>query len=108
MIFPCTKCGACCRRIKQVVENIGAVTKNSPYYFPFLWNEAGHCEKLTETGRCSVYPKRPLICNVKNMSEHFNIPIDQFINDNISYCNKLIEDDQMPRKFKIPTSLTRR
>ena len=49
-MFPCTKCGTCCRHIAKVL----------PHYD----RGDGACLHLTEDNLCGVYEHRPFICNV--------------------------------------------
>ena len=53
MTFPCTKCGACCRRAHLVT--------------PFKYGDRvnGGCTFLLKDNTCEVYDKRPLVCSVK-------------------------------------------
>ena len=91
MIFPCTKCGACCRRAHLVQ--------------PFLWGDCIHggCIMLSADNLCEVYKSRPLICNIekskellypdKDMSKHYK--------DSAEICNRFIKEDGMDEKYLI-------
>ena len=46
--FPCTKCGACCRRAPQTGWVPAA--------------ENGHCLHLQDDNTCGIYETRPQIC----------------------------------------------
>jgi Fe-S-cluster containining protein len=100
--FPCTSCGACCRRVKYAVQNL----KDCGFEldFPYTWNEDGVCNMLTEDNKCSVYENRPLICNIEKFAEHFGIDKQQFFDDNIKMCNELITQDNLPKKYLINTN----
>jgi len=51
-MFPCEQCGACCRAVG--------------------------CDKLTTDNLCSIYLKRPFICNVDDIyKKHFSKTIDR-------------------------------
>ncbi|MBQ3647158.1 MAG: YkgJ family cysteine cluster protein [Synergistaceae bacterium] len=78
--FPCKKCGMCCRMLKHV-----------PQLHDFDKGD-GVCKYL-ENNLCSIYDKRPLICNVQKMYEKFfaNImPPEEFIFLNLEACQKLM------------------
>lgn len=57
MIFPCDKCGLCCRHIDLIPQ----LKKYD------LGN--GRCINLTVDNLCAIYDKRPEICNVNKMYE---------------------------------------
>jgi len=100
-IFPCSGCGACCRRINKAVENLGDIDSDSELYFPYKWDETGRCEMLTDDNRCQVYETRPLICNIDKLSSVIDIPKDQFYVMNIAACNMMIDEDNLPLKYRI-------
>lgn len=50
--FPCTACGACCRRIAGIAE------------LAEFDNGNGICKYLDSHNRCAIYAKRPEICRV--------------------------------------------
>ena len=57
-MFPCTKCGACCRHIAKVL----------PHYD----RGDGTCLHLTEDNLCAVYEHRPFVCNIDAIyDKHF-------------------------------------
>jgi Fe-S-cluster containining protein len=97
--FPCTGCGACCRRIKSAVSNFMDAGINME--FPYQWDENGVCEMLTEDNKCSVYEDRPLICNIEKFAEVFDIDKQKFFIENIAACNILIKEDNLPEEFLI-------
>ena len=61
--------------------------------FPYAATPEGACEKLVD-GKCSVYEKRPLICNMEAMYNKYyrpqNIPKKMFYDMAASGCNVLI------------------
>jgi Fe-S-cluster containining protein len=93
--FPCSMCGACCRRIKWVVESM------EHFDFPYKWNEKGVCEKLSTENKCMVYDNRPLICNIEAMQPFFDIPEQDFYNINIDACNGIMDEDGLPEEYRI-------
>lgn len=56
-MFICSKCGICCR-------NIDKIPQLSKYH-----NGDGVCIYLTDDNLCSIYDRRPDICNVNRMYE---------------------------------------
>lgn len=58
MMFPCDKCGACCRNLHL-----------SPLYAE-LDRGDGVCKYLSEN-LCSIYESRPLLCRVDECYEKF-------------------------------------
>lgn len=56
-VFPCTKCGACCR-------SIGGIHEMSHLALP-----DGSCKHLTVDNRCAIYERRPLACRVDVMHQ---------------------------------------
>lgn len=101
--FPCSSCGACCRRIKTAVHNlgIGNVKRDDEYYFPYQWDESGRCEMLTEDNKCAVYDNRPIICNIDKFCEEAGMSKKNFYEGNIDFCNKMMDEDGVDQKFRI-------
>jgi Fe-S-cluster containining protein len=99
--FPCSSCGACCRRIKFAVEHFKAKNEKDPLYFPYKWDEKGVCENLTEDNQCKVYENRPLICNVEKYAEFAKLDKDNFYRSNILACNYMMDMDNVPLHFRI-------
>ncbi len=68
-MFPCTKCGECCRRV-----NLAEVTR-------FLDRNDGTCRYFDSiTNQCCIYSTRPMICMIDRMYESF-------------YCNSMLKND---------------
>lgn len=104
MDFPCTGCGECCRKVGAVLANralddtpLGKLLK----IFPYKANEQGHCEMLVD-GKCSVYENRPLICNVRRMTEVFYSadPAGHYI-ASAQACNHMIDEAGLDQSYKI-------
>jgi hypothetical protein len=88
MNFPCTGCGCCCKVINWADKIVVRDDPDHPLYFPYTHNE-GVCEKLIDN-KCSVYETRPALCRIGvNIPEW--MPIDQYYEQNIAACNKLID-----------------
>ncbi len=56
--FPCDKCGLCCRNISMIPQ------------LKEFDDGTGVCKYLREN-LCSIYEKRPAICNVELMYEKY-------------------------------------
>ena len=101
--FPCSGCGSCCKRVNKAVENITArnLKTDEDLTFPYKWDKTGRCEKLSEDNQCMVYEDRPIICNVDRMMKIYNMPKEAFFDINIKACNSLMDQDDVPLKFRI-------
>lgn len=75
--------------------------KDNLLYFPYKWDESGRCEMLTEDNKCSVYEDRPLVCNVDKLLSLIEIPKEQFYEINVESCNKMMDEDELPIKYRI-------
>lgn len=79
MMFPCDKCGACCRNLHL-----------SPLYAE-LDRGDGVCKYLSEN-LCSIYESRPLLCRVDESYEKFFkevMSIEEYYRINLDACKKL-------------------
>jgi len=81
--FPCTRCGACCRRVGDVDPSLG-----SP------------CMHLTADNECAIYETRPFFCRVDDMRPK-GWTAGWWHTVNAVNCNKLQEDDDMPPKYRL-------
>lgn len=69
--FPCTKCGACCRRAREYLLP------------PGFWHN-GACRFL-RGDECSIYETRPKICRVKTR-----------FRENAAICNQWMDEELFP------------
>jgi len=99
--FPCSGCGACCRRAKQTVEQLDITDPNNEFYFPYKWDETGRCEMLTDDNKCSVYETRPTVCNIDKTISLASINKEWFYKIIITSCNKAMDEDKMPIEYRI-------
>lgn len=84
MKFPCSKCGACCRKIGLLA--------------PELEGPNGVCKYLSEDNLCTIYPDRPIFCNVDKFYDKYmsdKMSREDFYNLNLAECKKLQEDDKI-------------
>jgi Fe-S-cluster containining protein len=104
--FPCTSCGACCRRLGRVLELREINTLLNPVLgealaaFPYAARPDGSCEKL-EGNLCSVYETRPDLCRVEVMRERhqFSRAIHYFVA--AESCNAMQEEDGMDPSYRV-------
>jgi Fe-S-cluster containining protein len=106
MIFPCTGCGACCRKVGVMINKarseeyeegtIGRLVQE----FPFQYNESGACAMLID-GKCSVYEDRPLICRVEDLGFKLGVNQRDWYKDNIVSCHELMEEEGILDKYRI-------
>lgn len=98
MSFPCTSCGACCRRI----DNAKDIINTSPVYsFPYSWDESGRCEMLGDDNKCKVYENRPTICNVDKLRKALGVSKKKFYAINIEGCHSLMKLEGIYDTYKI-------
>ena len=95
--FPCTSCGECCRRV-------GAI-KARGMWFPYEVRADGGCEKLGDDGRCTVYEKRPLICNIGRMGRMGGLNEAEWFRVNALACNAMIEEAGLGEAFRVTTGV---
>lgn len=91
--FPCTQCGCCCKRAKQVLDQ-GSIL------FPYGYKEDGSCEMLIDN-KCSVYENRPDICNISVMAKRSGLPLTDHKEANIKACNDMMDEDNINIKYRI-------
>lgn len=75
----CDKCGACCRHLKLFGE----------MYAWLVDGGTGMCRYFDpHTNLCTIYPIRPLICNIDEGYRLFfsHIPYEEFIEKNRHAC----------------------
>lgn len=80
MDWVCTKCGECCRH----VGNIPSMRKYA--------DDSGACKFLGEDNLCTIYERRPTICNVAKVYEEFfkdTVPEEVFYEKTAEACKKL-------------------
>jgi Fe-S-cluster containining protein len=86
MTFPCTKCGACCRRA-FVIPN-----------FPLPLNPDGSCSKLVGD-ECSIYAERPDICRYGHSIGSADPA--EYARFTAQICNRLQIADGMPESYRV-------
>ena len=82
-MFKCDKCGLCCKQVGK---------------FPFMrdYNRGdGTCKFLTDDNTCSIYERRPPICNTELLYERIYSRVmtrEEFDRMNTAVCEKLKSD----------------
>jgi len=94
MIFPCTGCGCCCKRVGLVKPFL------TEKEFPYNADENGVCEKLIDN-KCSIYDNRPDVCNIYKMALKSSLPIEEYYNISVKACNDFMDNDNVPLNFRI-------
>ena len=97
-IFPCTKCGCCCKRMDKLKEYTG---DNFSTLFPYGFDSTGRCDKLTEGNTCSIYETRPLICSIDEMMPFFKMKKKEYYKLNIKACNEMMDYDNVSKELRI-------
>lgn len=99
--FPCTQCGACCRRISRAIEFVKTMSpeKQKMFAFPYTHTD-GICDMLVDN-KCSVYEDRPLLCNIERVARVLDLSMNMFQRANIEACNKMMDEDNMPEHYRI-------
>jgi len=91
--FPCSKCGACCRRAGNWSNGIVPVKAD------------GSCGHLLPDDTCGIYDERPVVCNVtRGYVELFSgggLTEKEFFRLNSMVCNEMIRADGLDSKFLI-------
>lgn len=88
MKFPCSGCGACCRRIGWLPEN--ELIKHG-----LKANEQGACVNLLPDNSCDIYESRPDICRVDVQAKESDEDVKDYYESNIQLCNKWMDEDGM-------------
>ena len=103
MEFPCTGCGECCRRIQTILEanHQHPIMKELVERFPFSTREDGACEMLLESGQCSVYDSRPILCNVKLGGMVLGVDESTWYRQNADACNYMIKEAGLDESFLV-------
>lgn len=98
MGFGCTKCGACCKMAKKILQG---------YPFPYIFLPDGSCEKYDPTIGCTVYDSRPDCCNIEKGYEVYNdlMPMgkDTYYDLSAINCNSFQKTLGLSESFKVKT-----
>lgn len=103
--FPCTGCSLCCRAIGAILAEPN-LFRNLPIVvqavkdFPYKADANGVCEKLVDN-RCSVYEKRPLLCNIRELGVLLGYSTEEWYRLNAETCNQLIRAAGLDESYLI-------
>ena len=92
MIFPCTRCGQCCK-------NIGGIPQ-----LKFHHSGDGVCCFYSERNGCLIYKDRPDVCRIdEGYSKFFSkqLSLDDYYKKNASICNELQETAVLDISYRI-------
>ena len=111
-MFPCSKCGQCCRQIGKILaarEHVGgaAITKEVAA-FPYAALPSGACEKLGADGQCTVYAERPQLCRVDVMGERMGLSREDNWQLTAWACNELQRRANISHTYRITPSMLHR
>lgn len=99
MSFGCTKCGACCKIAKRILQG---------HPFPYKFNEDGSCEKYDPLIGCTVYDNRPDCCNIEKGYPVYNsiMPMSKQTYYDLSgiNCNSWQSELGIDKSFNVKTS----
>ncbi len=72
--------------------------------FPYSWGVDGACFMLQE-GKCSVYSHRPLLCNIKEITQEIALELNKTKEEvyalTANACNSLISSHGLDPRFMI-------
>lgn len=86
MSFPCTKCGACCRRASQLKE------------FPKELIVEGQCKHFLDN-HCLIYDTRPEICRID--SNHMGMGTPEYYQLTALICNLWACEDGLGEQIDV-------
>lgn len=98
--FPCTGCGACCKRLHAVPQDL----------FPQDWIlPNGHCGFLNKVNACTIYSERPPVCKTREMFKKQTREKGPFKGMNrkeyyratAEVCNRWQEEDGIDEKYRV-------
>ena len=114
--YPCTKCGACCR--KFYVSSYNNFTRHilnkelGEDLPPLPTKEDGSCYHLQEDNTCGIYDSRPVICRLtkdtpflgaNSMQEKLGYSDLEYHDSLVDMCNRFVTMYKMDPKFRIAT-----
>ncbi|HPY40866.1 MAG TPA: YkgJ family cysteine cluster protein [Thiolinea sp.] len=80
-VFPCNRCGACCRNVHLAAET------------QFLDRGDGCCQHYDDNSKqCTIYADRPSICRVDEqyiINYQSLLTWESFVEINVKACNQL-------------------
>ena len=96
-MFPCERCGTCCRSIPKI------------FFLESMLLPNGICKFLDEqTNLCKIYSMRPIFCNVDAYYEKYlkqTITREQFYSQNKESCRKIRSQLQTRENIERPNKV---
>jgi Fe-S-cluster containining protein len=96
--FPCTGCGACCRRVGIIRKELATSG--------IQVREDGSCEHLTAQNQCAIYETRPSVCRVGNAKPP-EMPMWEYWELTARICNIWQRQDGLPVQLRVDEDLIR-
>ena len=90
-MFPCERCGCCCRKVGEV------------FFAKSMALEDGSCKYLDKSSNlCTIYDERPIFCRVdeyydKCMSDQMSR--EEFYRQNKEICYKFREEEKLQKQY---------
>jgi uncharacterized protein len=94
--FPCTRCGACCRK-----------AGSSPELVRLGFAEPGGACKHLVNNECAIYETRPDVCRIDAVRVPYLAQADYY-EATRRVCNLLMNDEGAPPEFRIPVEALKR
>jgi len=103
VIFPCTKCGLCCKQMgKAVIQARSLVLSgntdkmiNEVAEFPHEFDRnSGRCSKLNDDNTCSIYETRPEICSIDTIWKKYHskeMTLQQYHESTFAVCKSMMD-----------------
>ena len=88
-MFPCSSCGACCRRVGY-----------APQFPRELVRPDGSCVNLNGN-LCDIYAERPDVCRVDKMIETHDLDRSEAYAATARLCNQWMEEDGVEASMRI-------
>lgn len=85
--FPCVACGACCRRLTELMPD--AATRA---HHGLVADADGACDSLTADGRCDRYETRPRVCRISEAALPYTSQ-GSYYEQTAAKCNEWIQED---------------
>jgi len=104
--FPCTMCGACCRKVGEIV--IAAESQGQSLGYDFPVNDDGSCGHsipiIDAEGKtamsCEIYRNRPDICRIE-LCVPSDMTSDEYHKVTAMHCNLMQEQYGIESRFRV-------
>ena len=104
--FPCTMCGACCRKVGEVVIQAESSGVDLGYKFPI--NDDGSCAHsiaiIDAEGKtaisCEIYQNRPEICRI-GYAMPSSMTSKEYLRVTAMSCNLMQDEYEIEERFRV-------